>query len=196
MANDELKNVISKVAEADKSKEEKAEQYQQMMIFELDKEEYAVPLTELQSVILVPEITPIPNAPEFIRGILNLRGKIVVVVDLEKRFKLVRENELKPKHIVVVETNGNQFGVLVDEVKEVLQIPKSSIQPTPDLVSTKIHADYLQGVIVLSDKTKGDVDESDKEDSRLLILLDLPKLLQEKELLQIGEAIKKTSKTE
>ena len=198
MANDELKSIISKVAEGEAEKRKKAEEYIQMMVFELDQEEYAVPLTELQSVILIPEITPIPSAPKFIKGILNLRGKIVVVVDLEKRFDLVREKESEQKHIIVVEVNDNSYGVIVDEVKEVLQIPKSSIQPTPDLVSTKIHADYLEGVIVLGGNKEigeGESDSQKKTESRLLILLDLPRLLQEKELLQLGEAIKKTAKT-
>ncbi len=197
MAQQDLKKIITEVAGADQSEKEKVEEYIQMMVFELDGEEYAVPLTELQTVILIPEITPIPNSPKFIRGILNLRGKIVVVIDLEKRFDLVRENKIKPKHIIVVAENDNQYGVIVDEVKEVMQVPKSSIRPTPELVSTKIHADYLEGVIVLDDedKKKDKEKEEGKEHARLLIYLNLEKLLQEKELLQIGETIKKTARS-
>jgi len=193
MPQEDLKKIIYQVAGKDKEEKKKAEEYIQMMVFELDGEEYAVPLTELQSVILIPEITPIPNAPEFITGVLNLRGKVVVVIDLEKRFDLVRENKIQPKHIIVVEIQDNLYGVLVDEVREVLQIPKSSIRPTPDLVSTKIKADYLEGVIVLDDEKEQAKDKDGEEHSRLLIYLDLGKLLQEKELLQLGKEIKKTT---
>lgn len=187
MPQEDLKKIINQVAGKDEEEKKKAEEYVQMMVFELDGEEYAVPLTELQSVILISDITPIPNAPEFITGILNLRGKVVVVIDLEKRFDLVRENKVKPKHIIVVEIQDNLYGVLVDEVREVLQIPKSSIRPTPDLVSTKIQADYLEGVIVLDEEKAESKKEGDEEHARLLIYLDLAKLLQEKELLQLGK---------
>jgi purine-binding chemotaxis protein CheW len=201
MSNNDLQQVISQVANKESEEEKKVEQTLQVLVFELDNEEYAVDITDLREIIRIPEITPIPNSPDFIGGILNLRGKIVVVVDLEKRFKLVRENEVESKHIIVTEVNDNDFGVIVDQVKEVLTVPRNNIQSTPDLVSSKIKADYLKGILVIDDNEKSEEDtdvddkktEEEKIKSRLVILLDLQKLLQEKELLQLGESIKKTA---
>ena len=206
MAND-LKQVIAKVAGEGQAKDKKPEELIQLVVFKLDREEYAAQITDLQEIIKIPEITPIPNTPRFIRGILNLRGKIVVVVDLEKRFNLTRESKDTPQHIVIAEVGGNIFGVIVDEVTEVLRIPVTAIQPPPALVSSKIHADYLKGVAVLEIKepskeslekacrrlaTNHQIKNSaEKAETRLLILLDLPKMLEDKELLQVGESIQR-----
>lgn len=204
-----------------------ASELEQLVVFTLDDEEYAVPITDLQEIIKVPEITPIPNAPIFIKGILNLRGKIVVVIDLEKRFQLVRDGERDLKHIIITEVNDTSFGVVVDEVIEVLTVQKSVIQPTPALVSSKIHTDYLKGVVVLKSDMKN-LDEKDcdpdtedgatdfststegasnsnkvtarskngqhnTDGSRLLILIDLSKILHEKELLEVSETAEEAS---
>ena len=183
MANADLKQIISQVAaEKEKATTKKIESVQ-VLVFEVDREEYAVNISVLREIIRVPDITPIPNSPDFIKGILNLRGQIVVVVDLEKRFNLVRENNNVAKHIIITDMDGTYFGVLVDVVKEVLTVPVDQIRPTPDLVSAKIHTDYLSGIVVLASG-------GDKQQSRLIVLLDLPKLLQEKELLQLGQSIK------
>lgn len=205
----DIKKIVAEVARQSESTEEKPEEFIQLVVFELDKEEYAVNITDLREIIKIPEITPIPNAPEFIRGILNLRGKIVVVVDLEKRFNLVRENKVEPKHIIIAEVDENIFGVIVDKVTEILRVPISAIHPTPALVSAKIHQDYLKGVVVLYEKegpkklTKEECEaflaelkseKGRKSRARLLILLDLPKLLSEKELLKVGDQIKEAVK--
>ncbi len=153
----------------------------QYLVLEIDHEEYAVDINELQEIIKLPDITPIPNAPEFIAGILNLRGKIVVVIDLEKRFHLPAHS-VKPEHIVITESNGNTFGVMVDRVKEVIMLPISTVRPTPGVIASKIHADYLKGEAVLGKPGA----------ERLLIILDLPKLLQEKELMKAGQVIRET----
>ena len=156
----------------------------QLVIFSLDNEEYAVDIKELKEVIKIPIITPLPNSPEFIKGILNLRGKIVVVVDLEKRFNLVRENKIVSKHIIVVESENTDFGVVVDQVKEVLWVDKDLVQGTSELASAKIKTDYLQGVVVIANEKK----------SRLLILLDIKKMLNDKELISLEGTIKKAVK--
>ncbi len=192
------KEVIEKANKESKDKKTVEEQIQ-LVVFELDKEEYGVEITELHEIIKIPDITPIPNAPAFICGILNLRGKIVVVLDLEKRFNLVRENDIKPTHIIISECkiNNNTFGIIVDEVREVIRAPLSTIHPAPTLVTSKIHTDYLKGVAVLENqqddeselKEKNPSRKSDSE-SRLIILLDLPKMLEEHELLKFGEKVK------
>jgi len=171
------------------------EESMQLVVFELDKEEYAVKIAELQEIITIPEVTPIPNAPAFISGILNLRGRIVVVVDLEKRFNLVREHgEVVDGNIIITEVEENNFGVIVDKVNEIITVPLSSIQAAPSLVSTKINAEYLNGVVVLKDKKTVAGKEGDQKDgSRLVILLDLHKMLQEKELLALSKIVQKTA---
>lgn len=154
---------------------------EQVVVFELDKEEYAVPIGDVQEVVKIPEITPVPNSPEFILGIMNLRGKIVPVLDLEKRFSLVREHEAAPQHIVVTETDDTLFGVRVDKVTEVLRILQEGIKPTPKMVTSKIAADYLKGVVVIEE-----ADEKNQGE-RILLLLDLTKILSTEELKAVGK---------
>lgn len=189
-----IKNVANKSASTEDDAQKTTENIQ-LVVFELDKEEYAVEITDLQEIKEVPEVTPIPNSPEFINGIFILRGKIIIVVDLEKRFSLTRDHqETKSANIIITEVNQNSFGIVVDQVKEIINIPKSSIQDTPSLVSTKIHASYLKGVVVMSGD-EGVVQEKNKsKDSRLIILLDLPKMLQEKELLSFSGSLKEVAK--
>lgn len=210
------KEVIAKVAKKEARPETKIVPTKQLVTFELDKEEYASIITDLREIIKIPEITPIPGAPEFIRGILNLRGQIVMVIDLEKRFHLKREYPAEPKHIIITEVEDSVFGITVDEVTGVLRVPDASIKPTAALITSKIHADYLKGVVILeqenpagkqasngaSNKTikqrsnKKQEQESEKTElaSRLILLLDIPKMLAEKELLEFGNAVKETIK--
>ena len=153
----------------------------QVVVFTLDGEEYATPIGDLLEIIKMEAVTPVPNAPECIKGIINLRGKIVIVVDMERRFHLTREHPATFEHIVVTEIDHTLLGIAVDQVREVVRIPLSAVKPPPDLVTAKIHAEYLKGVIVLSAQpaTGGE---------RLIMLLDIKKMLDEKELLKAGEA--------
>lgn len=202
MPNDitkQAKQVVQQVAAQAGRKEEKAVETTQMVTFVLDKEEFASAIGDLREIIKIREIVPIPGAPMFIAGILNVRGQIVVVIDLEKRFALKRENEIKPLHIIIAEVENTVFGILVDEVTGVLWVPVASIKQTPGLITSKIHADYLKGVIVLeegvSEKPTGAEKPTDtKKQSRLLLVLDIPLMLSEKELLQFGNGIQETIK--
>ncbi|TSC55967.1 MAG: purine-binding chemotaxis protein CheW [Parcubacteria group bacterium Gr01-1014_18] len=184
-----LKKLIANVLPKEEPKEEKKADLVQIIVFSLDGEEYSVPIEDIREIIRTQEITPIPTAPEFIRGILNLRGKIVVVIDLEKRFGLSREYKVPPRHIVISPVGENIFGVLVDEVKEVLRVDPTRIQEPTSLVATKIHADFIRGVLVLGSREKPECKDENKPDSadgRLIMVLDLPKMLSEKELLSLG----------
>lgn len=146
----------------------------QLLVFALDKEEYATIITDVREITEITEITEVPNAPTFIEGIINLRGKVVVVVNLEERFRLVRDHpEIKPKHIIIVEIGEATFGVIVDEVTEVLRILETNIKEAPGIISSKIQADFLSGI--------GLVEE------RLVLLLDFKKVLSEKELAELGQ---------
>lgn len=193
-----IKSIINQVAQQDSQKEKKESENTQLVVFELDNEEYAVEIIDLQEIIRIPEITPIPNAPKFISGIFNLRGKIIVVVDLEKRFNLTRDVDIAGTgHIIITEVNDNNYGIIVDRVSEIINVPKTIIQPTPELISTKIHADYLKGVVVMDEDGRyTDKREDDQAKTRLIILLDLHKMLQEKELLSLGKEISEVTKVE
>jgi purine-binding chemotaxis protein CheW len=181
MSDENIQQVIHRVANGGSSNQKIIEEMVQVVVFELDNEEYALKINDLREIIKFPDITAIPNSPVFIRGIFNLRGKIVVVVDLEKRFNLVRDNNKESKHIIIIETSGNNFGVIVDQVKEVLRVPVSTIKQTPDLISSKIHTDYINGIIVF--------EANENEPSRIIVMLDLIKLLEDKELLELGSVV-------
>lgn len=198
-AESEVEEVITEVVKEAKKEEEKIVPTEQLVTFELDKEEYASIITDLREIIKIPEIVPIPGAPEFIEGILNLRGQIVVIINLEERFNLEREHQVTPRHIVIAEVQDSVFGIIVDEVTDVMRVPVDSIKPTPRLITSKIKADYLKGVVVLEpeeqeakETKKVKQAKETKEAARLILLLDLPKLLAEKELLEFTSTIKKT----
>jgi purine-binding chemotaxis protein CheW len=162
------------------NQEQASTSLQQMVVFELDQEEYAVPITEVQEVVKILEITPVPQSPEYILGIINLRGKIVPIFDIEKWFKLERENKSLSEHIMVTEDGrGNSFGMQVDKVTEVLKIPQSSIQPSPKMITNKIAPEYLKGVAVIKNETS----------ERVLLILDLQKILTAEDLSGIQSAL-------
>ena len=205
------KEVITQVAQQQQSAEKKVVETKQVITFELDKEEYAAPILDLREILRIPEIISVPGVPPFVKGIFNLRGQIVVVIDLEKRFALKREHPMEPRDVIIVEVGGTIFGVVVDEVTGVLRAPVTSIKPTPALVSTKIHADYLNGIIVLEEsqgvekkeelapeqieellKTPKQARLAGSGKARLLLLLDLPKILSEEKLLGFGDTVRQT----
>ena len=206
----DAKDVITQVAKQRRGAEEKIVETKQVITFELDKEEYAAPILDLREILRIPPIIEVPGVPPFVKGIFNLRGQIVMVIDLEKRFALKREHPMEPRDAIIVEAGGAIFGVVVDEVTGVLRVPVTSIKPTPALVASKIHTDYLNGVIVLEESQSGERKEelapeqieqrlkTQKQaprgpgQARILLLLDLPKMLSEEELLSFGATVSQT----
>lgn len=142
----------------------------QLIIFRVGDEEFGVPISDVQEIIKAGAITPIPDSPGFIKGLINVRGDIVPIIDIRVRFKLPTAEE-PSKHIVIVKPAGDLFGLMVNEVMEVLRVQASDIKPAPQLMN-KIHEDYVHGVI-----THG---------SRLIILLDVDKVLEEDELIKLA----------
>lgn len=138
----------------------------QLVVFKLGEEEYGVPITQVQEINRLVTPTKIPKSPAFVEGVINLRGKIIPIIDLKKRFNLTLSAYTEDTRIVVVEINGNTVGVIVDAVSEVLRINSANIEPAPSIIAG-IDAEYLNGV--------------GKVDNRLLILLDLNKILTSKE---------------
>jgi purine-binding chemotaxis protein CheW len=135
----------------------------QLVSFKIGDEEFGVDILKVQEIIRMIEVTRVPNAPEYVEGIINLRGKVMPVVDLRKRLGMSAKGNDKQTRIIVVELSGKTVGFLVDAVREVLRIPTSVTEPPPSL-ATGINAEYIMAIGKLGD--------------RLLTLLDLEKVLQ------------------
>jgi purine-binding chemotaxis protein CheW len=164
---------------------------EQFVVFALDAEEYAVPILSVVEVVPILDITPFPDAPDYIIGLANLRGKILPVLDLEKKFQLNNGTAGSREHIMVAESQQNiQFGILVDKVKEVLKIPSDAIQPAPEMIKAKIAAEYLPGVIILGSN------DANAQVVRMLLILDMQKILSDKNIEQLHEAAKKVEVTQ
>ncbi len=134
----------------------------QLVVFDLASEFYGVDIGAVREIIRMQTITRVPGAPPYVEGIINLRGQVIPVVDLRKRLELTVGEQTNESRIVWVTINGQDVGVIVDAVTEVLRIPISSIEPPSSMVSS-VDSDYLRGIAKL--------------ESKLIILLDMSKVL-------------------
>lgn len=134
----------------------------QLVTFNLGEEEFGVDILNVKEIIRMMEITKVPKSPEFVDGVINLRGHVIPIIDLRKRFSMVTREHDKNTRISVVELGDSVVGFVVDSVHEVLRIPSGTVEPPPPVVAG-IDADYISGV--------------GKLDDRLLILLEPQKLL-------------------
>jgi purine-binding chemotaxis protein CheW len=143
---------------------------QQYVIFELSGENYGLEISTVESIIKLQPITSVPHAPDFVEGVTNLRGKVLPVIDLRKRFNVLdSENGAvrgKETRIIVLTMHDTMLGMIVDAVSEVLRVPEQAIEPLPDM-STSINEGFITGVAKLEDQ--------------LVILLDLKKLMSPQE---------------
>ena len=143
----------------------------QLVSFKIANEEFGIDILNVQEINRMVPITRVPNSPVFVEGIINLRGRVLPVIDLRAKLGLPKKEYDKDTRIVVANIEGKTVGFLVDAVSEVLRIPKSITEAPPEII-TGINSEYITAV--------------GKLDDRLLILLDLNKLLveEEKELLE------------
>ena len=146
----------------------------QLVSFEVGEEEYAVPILSVQEINRMMQITSVPQSPSFVEGVINLRGKIIPVIDLRKRFGLTELENSDDVRIIVVEVANRVIGFTVDRVNEVLRIGSSIVEPPPSMVCG-LDTDYVQGV--------------GKLDDRLLILLHLEKLFSAAEMAEIDQGV-------
>jgi purine-binding chemotaxis protein CheW len=135
----------------------------QIVGFQVGRETYGVPITSLHEIVRVPEITAVPDAPEYMEGVINLRGKIVSVIDLRKRFGEPKTPLNRRNRILVVEQDGRLCGLIVDSASEVIKIPAVEIEPSP----ATLQEGGLNCVTGLG-KYRG----------RLIVLLDITRLLE------------------
>ncbi len=144
----------------------------QVVGFRIGRETFGLPISMVREIVRVPEITSVPNAPDYIEGVINLRGRIIPVVDLRKRFGKKSFEPDKKNRIVVVELESRAIGLIVNSASEVLRIPPSEIEE-PHNVFKEGELNYITGV--------------GKLNGRLVILLDLSKILQRGELSRLDE---------
>jgi purine-binding chemotaxis protein CheW len=147
----------------------------QLVSFAIGKEQFGVDILMVQEIIRMAPITSIPNSPDFIEGVINLRGHIIPVIDLRKRLKLtpLADGDKNNTRILIINVQDRVTGFIVDAVSEVLKIPKSFIEPPPEIVVAGLKSQYIYGVCKL--------------DERLLILLDFSKILQVEEIKKLME---------
>jgi purine-binding chemotaxis protein CheW len=145
----------------------------QVVGFRIGEETFGVRIASVREIVRVPEITSVPNAQETIEGVINLRGKIIPVIDLRKRFGQAEIQSDKKNRILVVELENKLVGLIVNSASEVLKIPPSEIE-SPGSVFADGESSYVTGV----GKLKG----------RLIILLDITKLLHRPEFKKLEEA--------
>ena len=148
------------------AEEQRKEQLIQLVGFIIGKEYFGVDILMVQEIIRSTPITAVPNSPDFIEGVINLRGSIIPVIDLRKRLNLLVKNEGYNKEdiwIVILDVDGRVTGFIVDKVTEVMKIQESSIEPPPEIVVAGLKSQYIRGVC--------------KIEKRLMIMLDFNRIL-------------------
>lgn len=144
----------------------------QLVIFELGSENFGIDIASVEGINKMLDITKVPQAPSYVEGITNLRGSILPVIDLQKRFGLEIQERNNETRIVVANVAGVKIGMIVTAVSEVLTIDDSVIEPPPPMVSN-INSEFIVGVA--------------KIDKRLVILLDLAKVLSKEEQVKVTD---------
>ncbi|GLR74962.1 MULTISPECIES: chemotaxis protein CheW [Aliivibrio] len=157
---------MSQINEVEIRKDQVNDEVLQWVTFQLEEETYGINVMQVREVLRHTEIAPVPGAPDYVLGIINLRGNVVTVIDTRSRFGLMQGEITDNTRIIVIESERQVIGILVDSVAEVVYLRSSEIDTTPS-VGTEESAKFIQGV--------------SNRDGKLLILVDLNKLLSEDE---------------
>jgi len=153
---------------------EENEGLMQLVGFIIGKEYFGVDILMVQEIIRATPITAVPNSPEFVEGVINLRGSIIPVIELRKRLNLfMQDSKPEDSWILILNIEGRVTGFIVDSVTEVLKIDETTIEPPPDIVVAGLESQYIRGVC--------------KIDEKLLILLDFDRILLVKEIKKLKE---------
>ncbi|MRG85378.1 chemotaxis protein CheW [Salinibacillus xinjiangensis] len=141
-----------------------------VIVFQLNNEEYGIPVEFIGSIERMEQVTRVPGTPDFVKGVINLRGIITPIIDLRERFDLDKSEYNDQTRIIVTHIEDMTVGMVVDSANDVIDIPVDAIEPPPEVIGS-IHVDYIRGVAKL--------------DKRLLILLHIDKVLSKDELTEI-----------
>jgi len=147
----------------------------QLVTFRLGNEDYAVNILKVQEINRMKEITRVPNTPPYVEGVINLRGKVMPVINLRNKFGLDDKDSDSHSRIMIMDIQGITMGLVVDAVSEVLRIPANVVEPTPPMASN-ISTEYIQGIAKLED--------------RLIILLDIDMLVGKADETSMIDAVK------
>jgi purine-binding chemotaxis protein CheW len=150
------------------------DQVLQFVEFIINRQYFGVNILMVQEIIREVQITNVPDSPDFIEGVINLRGNIIPIIELRKRLNLAQAMEPTDKFwILIVNVEGRVTGFIVDEVTHVLKIPAPAVEPAPEIVLEGLKSQYINGVVEI--------------DENLLILLDFNRILQIKEIRKLRE---------
>ncbi|KJU85413.1 chemotaxis protein CheW [Candidatus Magnetobacterium bavaricum] len=139
----------------------------QLVTFTLGSEEYAIDILKVQEINRMTVITMVPNSPQYVEGVINLRGKVIPVINLRKKFGISEIENDTDARIMIVDIKGITMGMVVDSVSEVLRVPATIVEATPPM-ATDISTEFINGIAKLAD--------------RLIILLDIDKLIEQGEM--------------
>jgi len=155
---------------------ESEDRQMQLVTFQLGREIYGIDIMSVDGIVKIEDVRTIPNAPVYVEGIFNLRGDIIPIINLHKRFHLSRaalsEEDLLLSGFIIIEINGMKLGVVIDKISRVLTVDMGKMQAPPQMISG-IGAEYIQGVF--------------NRDDGYLIVLDIQRLFDPKELQQLGD---------
>lgn len=144
----------------------------QLIVFELGTSLYGIPIEKVSEINRIEHITVLPKAPKFVEGVINLRGNVVPVIDLRKRFGMKQIERTKKNKIIIVLVEKRLFGIIVDAVQEVVSIPRENIEPTLP-TTTGLKAEFINSIGKIS--------------GSLIIILDIENIIQSKEDIKIEE---------
>ncbi|MEH7386554.1 chemotaxis protein CheW [Bacillus sp. JJ1521] len=143
-----------------------------VIVFRLDDQEYATVIQNVRSIERMQEITRIPNVPNFIKGVINIRGEVTPIIDLKERLSIGKMNETNETRILIVEMNGIQTGLIVDAATDVIDIDASVVEPATNIMNG-VNELFIEGVAKL--------------ENRLLLLLNLERVLIKQEINELQE---------
>ncbi|MDR0550934.1 MAG: chemotaxis protein CheW [Spirochaetaceae bacterium] len=150
----------------------------QLVTFQLSDELYGIDILDVKEIVRVQAVRPIPNAPNYVEGIFNLRSEIIPIINLHKRFALLKpsaaqtEDDALLSGFIIIDIDGMKLGIIIDRVSRVVTIEKTDIQPPPQMIAG-VGAEYIQGVV--------------RQESGYLILLDIRRIFNPKDLQKLAE---------
>ena len=149
-------------------------QKRQLVVFRVGSEEFAVDIMLTNEVVLMREITPVPETEGYVEGVMNLRGNLVPVLDFRKRLRALGTTAAVEHRIIIAKVDGRTAGLIVDGASEVIRVTQEMIEPAPDLV-WELGAGYIEGVVKVND--------------RFITVIDLKKALSEEIVAQLDEVV-------